>query len=334
MPHHIALLIDAENISYQDLPQILEEVPRYGKIVLKAIYGNWSAPHLQRWREYAEAHNFKIRQHTHVENSKNSSDMKLIMDAMQILYQTKVDTFCLVTNDTDYVPLVEKIRDEKRFVIVAGYEHVSTALLGKCHYFITLVHEQSVTEPEAEVLPEEEAQSEDVLPLKEADKPSPAPVTHNKNGSISDVIVDAFMQADPVSNNWIKLSIIGDMLHQHNPNFKAQHYKNKTLSHLLGTFPGLFEVKTESGTNFGRIKNHRPVNANQEKKLRKLIRAAFNQVNVRNGHWVKLSTLGTILRQISPDYKPSQFGYKKLSDLLADLPDLVELDRKGSARLK
>jgi uncharacterized protein (TIGR00288 family) len=132
----IALLIDSENISYKDLPRILEEVPRHGELVLRAVYGDWQRPHLQKWHEIAEQNDFKIRHQANDSKTKNSSDMKLIMDAMEVLYRTSVDIFCLVTNDADYVPLCDKLHEARKSVIGMGYQHAAEGFIRACDKFI------------------------------------------------------------------------------------------------------------------------------------------------------------------------------------------------------
>jgi len=136
LPYKIALLIDAENVSYRDLPRFLEAVERQGPLGLKAIYGDWKRPNLQKWHELAQAENFKIRHQTSNPNVKNSSDMKLIMDAMEVLYRTPFRVFCLVSNDADYVPLCEKIRRAGGYVIGMGYRNAAEALIRACDMFI------------------------------------------------------------------------------------------------------------------------------------------------------------------------------------------------------
>jgi hypothetical protein len=71
----IALLIDAENISYKDLPRIIETVGRHDRIVLRAVYGDWYKEDLYKWYEVAKANNFNIRHQTSTSKTKNSSDV-------------------------------------------------------------------------------------------------------------------------------------------------------------------------------------------------------------------------------------------------------------------
>jgi len=63
--------------------------------------------------------------------------MRLIMDAMEVLYRTSIDIFCLVTNDADYVPLCDKIHESKKHVIGVGYQlNASEAFIRACDKFI------------------------------------------------------------------------------------------------------------------------------------------------------------------------------------------------------
>ena len=60
----IALLIDAENVSHRDLPRIMQEVSRFRRIVLRAVYADWHKPDLQTWLMIAQENDFRIRHQT------------------------------------------------------------------------------------------------------------------------------------------------------------------------------------------------------------------------------------------------------------------------------
>ena len=111
-----AVLIDAENISARYAQMIFDELEKYGFASCRRIYGNWSKEN--GWKEniLLEYSVTPIQQFSYT-TGKNSTDMAMVIDAMDLLYQNKVDGFCLVTSDIDFTRLAMRLREEKKFVL-------------------------------------------------------------------------------------------------------------------------------------------------------------------------------------------------------------------------
>jgi uncharacterized protein (TIGR00288 family) len=249
----IALLIDAENISYKDLPRILEEVRGQGQIVLRAAYGEWQNPHLQKWQEIAEANGFKIRRQTS-SLKKNSSDLKLIMDAMEVLYRTSINIFCLVSNDADYVPLCDKIHESKKRVIGVGYQRAAETFIRSCDRFIFIgrgeIPVQSIIPVDVEV---------PVGPPKPviAPQPSPVPQQPPKSASLPDarkLLLQAFATVGRNNDGWVLVSALGAALQQIKAGFKSNNYGHSRLSKLLESMPDFVEMRGKGGSLSARLK--------------------------------------------------------------------------------
>jgi uncharacterized protein (TIGR00288 family) len=251
----IALLIDAENISHKDLPRILEEVRGQGQIVLRAAYGDWQSAHLQKWQEIAEANNFIIRRQTS-SLKKNSSDLKLIMDAMEVLYTTSINVFCLVSNDADYVPLCDKIHEAKKRVIGVGYQHAAETFIRSCDRFIFIgrgeIPVQSLIPVEVEV---------PVSPIKPVAGPQqPAPVNQpstKKSTTLPDIrklLLQAFDGTPQDAECWATLTSIGQTLSKLRPGFKTNSYGHSTLSKLAQSMPDFVELRGKSSSLWIRLK--------------------------------------------------------------------------------
>ena len=221
MSSKIAILIDAENISYRVLPHILKEIPRFGQVFLQAVYGNWQSPSLQKWHEIAEKNNFRIRHQTNAAQTKNSSDMKLIMDAMEVLYRTPVDVFCLVTNDADYVPLCDKVHEAKKRVIGVGCKHASEAFIRACDQFIFIECGTVPVSVEA--------------PISLPKQPPTLKSTNHPN--LRKLLSKAFAKAPQTANSWITLSTLGTALHQVQAEFQTSDYGHVNLTALLQSMP-------------------------------------------------------------------------------------------------
>ncbi len=134
----IALLIDAENISYNYLPIVFDELSKYGIITYKRVYGDWTTVSMTKWKhsmtEYALS---PIQQFCNTQN-KNSSDSALIIDAMDILYSRNIDSFCIVSSDSDFTRLITRIREDGLFVIGMGEKKSPKALVRVCDNFLYL----------------------------------------------------------------------------------------------------------------------------------------------------------------------------------------------------
>lgn len=314
----IAVLVDAENISYRDAPRILEEAERLGQVVLKAVYGNWQRPDLQKWQEMAARHQFKIRHHTKNAKIKNSSDMQLIMDAMEVLYHTRADTFCLVTNDVDYVPLCDKLNASKRYVVGLGYKHAAEMLIRACDQFI-FIGQGELPEQQEWLPPAAFAAANPPAP------PAPAAQAVTPRPLPQHLIVQAFVKSPQDAQGWVALSALGNTLRQMQPGFNPGAYGHTTLTRLLQQLPELVEIQI-NGVSQARLRNVTARN------LPELVKSAFARAPYDTDGWVDLSALGSAMRQLAPGFKPNTYGHATLAKLLHNLPGLVELREDGSGK--
>lgn len=147
-----AVLIDADNISSKYAASIFNELDAYGFASCRRIYGNWSKSN--GWSEEILLENsiIPIQQFSYT-SGKNSTDMAMVIDAMDLLYSKKVDGFCLVTSDSDFTRLAMRLREEKMYVIGMGESKTPISLTKACNRFIhlNLIAEQSETEGEGSV---------------------------------------------------------------------------------------------------------------------------------------------------------------------------------------
>jgi hypothetical protein len=132
----IALLIDGDNAQPSLLKDILAETGKYGKVTIKRIYGDWTSPKMNGWKD--ELNKFAIRpmQKFSYTKGKNSTDSAMIIDAMDILHSKVVDAFCLVSSDSDYTGLANRIREEGVFVMGIGQAKTPDAFVKSCELFI------------------------------------------------------------------------------------------------------------------------------------------------------------------------------------------------------
>lgn len=143
----IALLIDAENISYKYIPTLLEQLKSFGNITIRRVYGDFTSQILKPWKEICNEFSIKPIQGNVISTGKNNSDSVLIIDAMDILHDHRVDAFCLATSDSDFTSLAIRIREDGYFVIGAGEDKTSKAFIETCARFIRLGEEKQISKP-------------------------------------------------------------------------------------------------------------------------------------------------------------------------------------------
>lgn len=115
--HRVALLIDCDNQSHAYLDFILKEAAKEGELLIQRAYGNWSSPHLAGWRKACEASGVRTVQTPTYVAGKNTSDIALVIEAMDILHRAEVDAFCIVTTDSDFALLANRLRESGTLVI-------------------------------------------------------------------------------------------------------------------------------------------------------------------------------------------------------------------------
>ena len=104
----IAVLIDADNTQRTKLDEIIQEIATKGRIVVKRAYGNWAKEELKKWIDDLKRLAVKAIQQFDYTSRKNATDMAMVIDAMDLLYNNAYDAFVLVSSDSDFTPLAIK----------------------------------------------------------------------------------------------------------------------------------------------------------------------------------------------------------------------------------
>lgn len=132
---NIAVLIDGDNAQPKLLKAILEEVSKYGKATIRRIYGDWTTPQMNSWKEIINQYSINPVQKFSYTTGKNSTDSSLIIEAMDILHGKNIDGFCIVSSDSDYTGLAKRIREEGLFVMGIGEKKTPNAFVQSCEIF-------------------------------------------------------------------------------------------------------------------------------------------------------------------------------------------------------
>lgn len=132
----LAVLIDADNVPYSNIREMLEEVAKNGTPTIKRIYADWTKPTVSGWKNVLLEHAITPIQQYSYTTGKNSSDSALIIDAMDILYSGKVDGFCIVSSDSDFTRLAIRLREAGMKVIGIGQKKTPLPFITACDKFV------------------------------------------------------------------------------------------------------------------------------------------------------------------------------------------------------
>ena len=249
---NLAVLIDGDNAQAKLIKEILEEVSKYGKATIRRIYGDWTTPHMNSWKEIINQYSINPIQKFSYTSGKNSTDSALIIDAMDILHSESAEGFCIVSSDSDYTGLAKRIREEGLFVMGIGRKTTPISFVNSCEIFTfsenLVVQILPVTEPAA--IPEP----------KTAPKRSPGKSHGKAEGKKEFPKIDAntINKAFEISTNGEDeafISKVGYSLRKIDPSFDPRTYGYKTLTQLFESLDKYVVVKNEvNGLNHPIVK--------------------------------------------------------------------------------
>lgn len=225
----LAVLIDADNISYTNITALMEEVNKYGIATVKRVYGDWTSPQLAAWKNALQDYAITPIQQFSYTTGKNATDSALIIDAMDLLYSKSLDGFCLVSSDSDFTRLATRLREAGKFVYGFGEKKTPNAFIAACDRFFYL-----------EVLKREERRK---LAGQKNSVPKPERQRKKKeenpfDDKFLDFVFDAIEDlAD--ETGWVFLADIGNLLMRKDPSFDPRNYGFKKLTPLIREVPGL-----------------------------------------------------------------------------------------------
>ncbi|WP_162340772.1 NYN domain-containing protein [Cyclobacterium salsum] len=221
----IAVLIDADNVPSNQVKEMMEEVAKYGNPTIKRIYGDWTKPQLGKWKTVLLENAINPIQQYGYTSGKNATDSAMIIDAMDILYTSRVDGFCLVSSDSDFTKLATRLREAGLMVIGMGEKKTPDPFIVACDKFIYL-----------EILQKDgdgpEDNKERTKSRPQVDKINPK-LIRLISSTISDLADD---------DGWAFMGDVGNLLQKKQPNFDSRNYGFQKLTPLIGSI-NKFEVE-------------------------------------------------------------------------------------------
>lgn len=133
---NIALLIDADNASHTGIDPVLTVLAELGQVNIRRAYGNWAKPALSKWNQITHRYGLQPMQQFDLTKGKNATDMAMTIDAIDLLYRGKVDGFGIMSSDSDFTPLVTRVRQDGIVVYGFGSGKAPDAFKTACTRFI------------------------------------------------------------------------------------------------------------------------------------------------------------------------------------------------------
>ena len=224
----LAVLIDGDNIPSKYIKEMMEEITKYGTPTIKRIYGDWTKPHLSKWKNILLENAITPIQQYGYTTGKNATDSAMIIDAMDILYSEKVNGFCLVSSDSDFTKLATRLREAGLVVYGIGEKKTPSPFIVACDKFIYL-----------EILALDEDDNQDGKPIvKKAsiDKVTPKVIRFLRN-SVEDA-------AD--EDGWAFMGDVGSLILKKQPNFDSRNFGFDKLTPFFKSLPQ-FEIEQKEG---------------------------------------------------------------------------------------
>lgn len=226
---NIALLIDSDNASHNGIDPVLTALAELGTVNIRRAYGNWRKQSLKGWVDILHKYGIEPQQQFDMTKGKNATDMKMTIDAMDLLFRGRIGGFGIMSSDSDFMPLAMRIRQEGLPVYGFGSAKTPEAFREACTRFI------------------------DVDALIKADKrdgrAEAKAETANGSGKVDDdllkLLIDAYQASKRDAEGYASLSEVGKIAGNRS-SFDVRNYGFSRLSDMFETVPS-FQTKRGDG---------------------------------------------------------------------------------------
>jgi len=247
----IALLVDYENFNEDRyFPILKEELRAYGEIIIARAYSSvLDNSKLNNSNEDSKL-NDKLKRHgldpvfqLSYSKNKNAVDIRIAIEAVELLQRGYIDIICLATNDSDFTPLVKKLRENNKLVIGSGKDLVSQDYKDACDHFINV---QKIFEAK-EIL--NEKKTSEASKKRKAEKERRLKKLVNQINDIIDQNKD--------TDEYVDLSVIFNNLYSSNKEFSPKNYgapSTKALPFFKDFLGNYFDILYNESNNNYKIK--------------------------------------------------------------------------------
>lgn len=243
--HSLAILIDAENTPVGCIGEVMTSCATYGRANIIRAYGDWMQQTLSPWRDVFREYPITAIQQFHYVSGKNSSDSAMNIDAMDIISMKRVDTFILVTSDSDFTRLATRAREEGLRVIGIGQKNSARSFVKACDQFLYL--ENLYQPPESEE--RESKATKAKLQAEATGKPQEKPPMPSIEGADTGKnLLAKAAQAWQAEDGLITGAQLAELLRRLDPSFSPRNYGYYTVAQFVSRYPS---VITRTGRKKG-----------------------------------------------------------------------------------
>ncbi|MDE0933920.1 MAG: NYN domain-containing protein [Novosphingopyxis baekryungensis] len=221
-----ALLIDADNASHHGIDAVLTVMAELGEVNIRRAYGNWRKQALKGWVDKLHVYGIEPQQQFDMTKGKNATDMKMTIDAMDMLFSGRVNGFGIMSSDSDFMPLAMRLRQDGYPVYGFGSAKTPEAFKAACSRFIDV---DALTRSDS---------TRREGPAKGGDSESPS--SNGKRGQVDDkliaLLVDAYNASDRDERGFANMSQVGQRAGNRS-SFDVRNYGFSRLSDLFEAVP-------------------------------------------------------------------------------------------------
>lgn len=313
MLHDIAVLIDADNVSHQRIDWIFEQINHLGQITTKRIYGDFTKPNLSSWENAILKYAIEKKHQTSYSTGKNSSDLALAIDAIDLWHTGRHDAFCIISSDSDFIGLALRLRQGNIQVFGFGENKTIKEFRQVCSEFFEVPHT-----PSTHVSP----QNSRTIPTTKI------PANQLKcDTKLLNALKDGVINNKADNDGWVNYAVFSSYFQKNYPAINSDDYGYDKFYELIDVID-IFEIKKENSTIYIRIRptinstnsiNTQWFGEKLDKELT-LINAIKESIakNQENG-W---ANFGTVIQYLNNHYsklEPNTYGFKKWGLLIKEI---------------
>ena len=263
---NVALLIDADNAQPSAIDPVLTVLAELGTVNVRRAYGNWSKQGLNGWREKLVRYGLEPQQQFDITKGKNATDMKMTIDAMDLMYRGRIDAFGIMSSDSDFMPLAMRLRQEGLPVYGLGTSRTPEGFRSACSRFIdlaALVEDAPAAAAPTPPAPQPAAPPVSLVPPEPEPEPHPLgdvlpPPIRAKQSAKDDpelvkLLFDAYDSVKRDARGYVSLSAMGQLAGNRS-SFDARNYGFKRLSDLIETVDSFQVERRENGPWVKRVR--------------------------------------------------------------------------------
>lgn len=275
-----AVLIDADNVSPRYIKYIMDEVSDMGIATYKRIYGDWTDTSKRGWKDVMLEWSVNPIQQYSYTFGKNATDSAMIIDAMDILYSGNVEGFCLVSSDSDFTKLAQRLREDGMFVLGMGERKTPTPFVKACDTFKIL-----------EVIASEEVSKDQITSLEDI------------RGAVDKIVTENNNLGKPTG-----IAEVGNVLAKKFSDFDVRNFGYSKLSTFLESLDN-FELVKKGSTYFVQDRNTGVTRKEIEERI-------IRQVKSNGGKIENMSIIYEELKRTYPNFRIKQYGFSRFSSFI------------------